>query len=58
MIDGQNVFDQPVKIDLRTYGKFRKITIGQGNDYTTSCLLDYPLFKEDYKFIAIDLSKQ
>ena len=42
MIDGQNVFDQPVEINLRTYGKFRKITIGQGNDYTTGCLLDYP----------------
>ena len=31
---------------------------GQGDDYTTSCLLDYPYFKENYKMIAIDLSKQ
>ena len=30
----------------------------QGDDYTTSCLLDYPYFKENYKLIAIDLSKQ
>ena len=32
--------------------------IGQGNDYTTACLLDYPYFKDNYKLIAIDLSKQ
>ena len=33
----------------------RKIASGQGNDYTTGCLLDYPNFKENYKMIAIDL---
>ena len=31
---------------------------GQGNDYTTGCLLDYTYFKKYYKLIAIDLSKQ
>ena len=31
---------------------------GQENDYTTGCLLDYPYFKENYKMIAKDLSKQ
>ena len=25
---------------------------------TTGCLLDYPYFKENYKLIAIDFSKQ
>ena len=29
-----------------------------GDDYTTSCLLDYAYFKDNYKFIAVDLSKQ
>ena len=28
----------------------RKIPIGQGHDYTTGCLLDYPYFKENYWF--------
>ena len=28
------------------------------DDYTTGCLLDYHHFKENYKLIAIDLSKQ
>ena len=32
--------------------------MGQGDDYTTGCLLDYPYFKKHYKLIAIDLSKQ
>ena len=41
MIDGQNVFDKPVKNDLRTYDNIRKIAIGQGDDYTTACLLHY-----------------
>ena len=58
MIDGQIVFDQPAKNDLRTYDNVQKITIGQGDDYATGCLLDYAYFKENYKLIAIDLSKQ
>ena len=36
----------------------RKIATGKGDDYTTGCLLDYSYFKENYKMIAIDLSKQ
>ena len=37
---------------------FRKIATGKGDDYTTGYLLDYPYFKESYKMIAIDSSKQ
>ena len=36
----------------------RKICPGSGDDYTTGCLLDYPYFKDSYKIIAVDLSKQ
>ena len=42
----------------KTYENIRKIAIGHGDDYTTGCLLDYCYFKENYKMIAIDLSKQ
>ena len=31
---------------------------GQGADYTTDCLFDYVYFKNYYKMVAIDLSKQ
>ena len=58
MIDGKSIFDQPVKNNKITYENIRKIATGQGDDYTTGCLLDYPYFKENYKMIAIDLSKQ
>ena len=58
MIDGKNFFDQPVKNDKVTNETIRKIASGQGDDYTTGCLLDYIYFKNYYKMIAIDLSKQ
>ena len=57
MIDGRNFFDQPLKNDLKTSYNVRKIATGQGDDYTTGCLLDYLYFKELYKIIAIGLSK-
>ena len=41
-----------------TYENIRKITNGQEDDYTTGCLLDYTYFRDIYKMIAIDLSKQ
>ena len=44
MIDDQNLFDQPVKTNLGTYDNILKITTGQGEDYTTVCLLDHPYF--------------
>ena len=58
MVNGENVFDQPVKDNKVTYENIRKIATGKGDDYTTGCLLDYPSFKDSYKMIAIDLSKQ
>ena len=44
--------------NLKTYKNIRRIATGQGDDYTTGCLLDYSYFKDHYKLIAIDLSKQ
>ena len=58
MINGENFFDQPVKDNKVTYENIRKIATGKGNDYATGCLLDYPYFKDSYKTIAVDLSKQ
>ena len=58
MINGENFFDQPMKNNKVTYENIRKIATGQGDGYTTGCLLDYPYFKRSYKMIAVDLSKQ
>ena len=43
MIDGKNFFDQPINNDA--YENIRKIATGQGDDYKTSCLLNYPYLK-------------
>ena len=58
MIEGKNLFDQPVKNNKVTYEDVRKISTGQRDDYTTCCLLDYTYFKSYYKMIAVNLSKQ
>ena len=58
IINGENVFDQPIKNNKVTYENIRKIATDQGDDYTTGCLLDYLYFKDSYKVIAVDLSKQ
>ena len=58
MIDDRNFFDQPINSMNKTYENIRRIALGQGDDYATGCFLDYSNFKETYKLIAIDLSKQ
>ena len=58
MIDGKNFFDQPVKNNKTTYENIKKIATAQGDDYTTGCLLEHAYFRDNYKMIAIDLSKQ
>ena len=58
MINGENFVDQPIKNNKVTYDNISKIATGQGDDYTTGCLLDYPYFANTYKMIAIDLSKR
>ena len=52
MIDGENFFDQLVKINFRTYDNIRNIVTGQGDDYATGYFQDYPYL------VAIDLSKK
>ena len=58
MIDGRNVFDQPINSINKTYENIRRIAAGKGDDYATGCLLDYTYFNDHNKMIAIDLSKQ
>ena len=43
---------------IKQYDEVRKISIGQGHDYTTVCLLDFAYFEKNCKLIAADLSKQ
>ena len=57
-IDGRNFYDQPINDSIKQYNEIRKISTGQGDDYTTGCLLDFSYFEKNYKLIAVDLSKQ
>ena len=58
LIDGRNFYDQPFNDSIKQYDEVRKVSTGQGDNYTTSCFLDYACFKDNYKLIAVDLSKQ
>ena len=58
MIDGRKIFDQPVRNNLRTYDSIQIVGLGQGDNYKTGCLLDYSHFKDYYKMVTINLSKQ
>ena len=49
---------QPIDSDIKKYKEIRKLTIGQREDYTTGCLLDYEYIKNNYKLIAVHLSRQ
>ena len=58
LIDGRNFYDQPINDIIKQYDEVRKVSTGYGDDYTTGCLLDYAYFKDNYKLIAVDLSKE
>ena len=57
-IDDRNFYDQPINDLIKQYDEIRKIPTGQGDDYTTGCLLDLAYFEKKYKLIAADLNKQ
>ena len=56
LIDGKSFFDLPVKNKEEAYEKV--IEISRNNVYTTGNLLDYGYFWNNYKLIAVDLSKK
>ena len=58
IINVKNFYDQVVNLDIKRYKEIRKLTTGQGEDYTIECVLDYGYIKSYYKLIAVDLSRQ
>ena len=57
-IDGRNFYDQPINDLIKQYDEVRKASTGQGDGYTTGCLLDFAYFEKNYRLIAVDLSKK
>ena len=50
-IDRRNFYDQPINNQetndlIKQYNELRKVSTGQGDDYTTGCLLDFAYFKK------------
>ena len=58
LIGGRHFYDQPINDLIKQYDKVRKGSTGQDDDYTTGCLLDYAYFEDNYRLIAVDLSKK
>ena len=56
--DGRNFYDQPINDLIKQYNEVGKVSTGEGDDYATGCLLDFAYFKNNYRLIAADLSKQ
>ena len=46
-IDGKNFYDQPINDSIKQYDEFKKISTGQGDDYTTGCLSDFAYFEKN-----------
>ena len=57
-IDGRGFYDQPINDLINQDDEVRKISTEQGDDYTTGYLMDFASFKNNYRLIAADLSKQ
>ena len=53
MVDKRNFFDQLVTNYWRTSDNIWKFLVGQGDDYTTAYLLNFPYFEKYYKLIGI-----
>ena len=58
LIDGEKIFYQPVKNNLKAYNDIQEIAIGQGGDYTAACLPEYNYFDICYKMIAAEIGKR
>ena len=57
-IYGSNFDDQSINDSIKQCDEIREISTGQGDDYTTGCLLDFVYFENKYRLIAANLSKQ
>ena len=58
IFNGKNFFGQPIDSDTKQYEEIKNLSTGQGEDYTTVCILDYEYVKNNYRKISVDLSRQ
>ena len=53
----EDFYDETVDSDVKRYKEIRKLTIGQGEDYTIRFSLDYKYIKNHCRLIAVILSR-
>ena len=58
IMNGKNFHDEAFGLDIKQYEEMRKLTMTQGEDYTTGCSLDYDCIRNLYRLIAVDLNRQ
>ena len=58
LIDRRSFYDQPIDDLIKQYDEVRKVSTEQEYYYTTGLVLDYAYFKDNYRLIAFNLSKQ
>ena len=58
IMNWKTFYDQEIDSDIKQYEQITKLTIGQGEYYTTGCLLDYDYIKNNYRLMGTDLSRQ
>ena len=58
IIDGRNLYDNPIESDIEKYRELKKVMIGKGEDYTTGSLLDFNYFDKHNNLVAVGLSKE
>ena len=54
----KHFYNQSIDSDIKQNEEIRKLTTGQGEDYTTGCLLVYEYIKNQYRLIAVDFNRQ
>ena len=52
-IDGRNFYNQPSNDSIKQYDEIRKTSTGQGNDYTTGCLLDFAYLEKNTDYLQL-----
>ena len=48
IIIGKKFYDQTIDSDIKRFEEIKKLTTGQGEDYTAGCFLDYEYIKNNY----------
>ena len=58
LIDVRAFYDQNITDNIIKYNELVNLTTGKSKDCTTGCLIDYDFYVNEWKVVAVDISKQ